>query len=106
MTGSSTISFLPELERIIADRIREQVPGSYVAKLVAGGDKRLAQKVGEEAVELVLAATAGDSAEQLEEAADLLFHLLVLLHAKGLALADVAAVLENRHARKEPGGPR
>ncbi|MEX2496504.1 MAG: phosphoribosyl-ATP diphosphatase [Woeseia sp.] len=91
-------SFLAVLEDIIAGRLREKSSGSYVASLAAGGDKRLAQKVAEEAVEVALAVTAGDRKEQLEEAADLVFHLLVLLKAKDISLADVAAVLEQRHA--------
>jgi len=68
------------------------------ASLFAAGTRRIAQKVGEEAVELALAATAGDRDEQLDEAADLLYHLLVLLAAKDLSLADVAERLEERHS--------
>jgi phosphoribosyl-ATP pyrophosphohydrolase len=79
----------------------EKSPESYVASLVSAGDKRLAQKLGEEAVELVLAAAAGDRTEQLEEAADLLFHLLVLLNAKGIRLEQVVALLERRHAARQ-----
>jgi len=66
-------------------------------------DQRMAQKLGEEAVELALAAVSGDRAEQLDEAADLVYHLLVLLNARGLNLADVSAVLERRHARNSKG---
>jgi len=79
----------------------EKSPESYVASLVSAGDKRLAQKLGEEAVELALAVAAGDRAEQLEEAADLLVHLLVLLNAKGIRLEQVAALLEERHAARQ-----
>jgi phosphoribosyl-ATP pyrophosphohydrolase len=89
--------FLADLDELIRQRIREPVAGSYVASLVDAGDKRLAQKIGEEAVELAIAVTAGDRTEQAEEAADLLFHLLVLLNAKGIPLADVTALLEQRH---------
>ena len=96
MSNSDT-SFLTELENIIQQRIDEGAEGSYTVELVASGDKRVAQKVGEEAVELALAAVSGDRQEQLDEAADLLFHLLVLLHAKGLSLTDVSAVLRQRH---------
>jgi phosphoribosyl-ATP pyrophosphohydrolase/phosphoribosyl-AMP cyclohydrolase len=105
--ADSEIAFLASLEEIIRVRMTEQSPDSYVAALVAGGDRRLAQKVGEEAVELALAATAGDEREQLEEAADLVFHLLVLLNAKDLRLADVARLLEQRHkaARSADDGP-
>ena len=70
---------------------------SYTSSLAASGDKRIAQKVGEEAVELALASVAGNRAEILEEAADLVYHLLVLLNTKGLRLADVVTTLEGRH---------
>lgn len=94
---SDNLEFLEDLERIIDERRASQRPGSYVAKLTAAGERRVAQKLGEEAVELALA-TVGDGREaQLEEAADLLFHLLVLLRVKDLHLADVAARLEQRH---------
>jgi phosphoribosyl-ATP pyrophosphohydrolase/phosphoribosyl-AMP cyclohydrolase len=72
---------------------------SYVAQLVVQGDERVAQKVGEEAIELLLAATAGGRSEQVEEAADLVFHLLVLLARKGISFADVSETLSNRHNR-------
>lgn len=90
-------AFLADLEAIIRDRLEHPTADSYVAQLLREGRKRQAQKVGEEAVELVLAAAAGDTEEQLEEAADLLFHLLVLLNANGLGLKDVVTVLEHRH---------
>jgi phosphoribosyl-ATP pyrophosphohydrolase/phosphoribosyl-AMP cyclohydrolase len=94
---NSDISFLTELETIIQQRLNEGAKESYTARLVASGDKRVAQKVGEEAVELALAAISGDRQEQLDEAADLVFHLLVLLNSKGLSLTDVSAVLKQRH---------
>ena len=94
---NSDISFLTELETIIQQRLNEVTEESYTARLVASGDKRVAQKVGEEAVELALAAISGDRQEQLDEAADLVFHLLVLLNSKGLSLTDVSAVLKQRH---------
>ena len=94
---NSDISFLTELETIIQQRLNEGAEDSYTARLVASGDKRVAQKVGEEAVELALAAISGDRQEQLDEAADLVFHLLVLLNSKGLSLTDVSAVLKQRH---------
>ena len=97
----ASIAFLTVLEDTIRQRVQEPSPDSYVASLVAGGDRRLAQKLGEEAVELALAAAAGDKTEQLEEAADLLFHLLVLLNAKGLCLAEVTATLEQRHTSRK-----
>jgi len=95
---SNDIRFLPQLEQIIRDRIENPSDDSYTSQLIAAGDKRLAQKVGEEAIELAIAVTAGDTEEQLDEAADLVFHLLVLLHAKGHSLGDVAERLRQRHA--------
>ena len=94
------ISFLEDLDELIRERMAKKPPDSYVASLVSAGDKRLAQKLGEEAVELALAVTAGDTAEQIEEAADLLFHLLVLLNAKGIRLEQVTELLEQRHAAR------
>ena len=95
------LDFLHELESVIRDRLQRPVPDSYVTRLLREGTRRQAQKVGEEAVELALAAVSGDTPEQLEEAADLLFHMLVLLNSKGLKLADVVKVLERRHRRRE-----
>lgn len=94
------LAFLRELEVIIRDRIRKPGPESYVSSLLREGTRRQAQKVAEEAVELALAAAGGDEKEQLEEAADLLFHLLVLLNAGGLSLAGVVSVLEQRHRHR------
>ena len=94
---TNDIDFLAQLELIIRDRIENPSDDSYTSQLVEAGDKRLAQKVAEEAVELAIAATAGDAGEQLDEAADLAFHLLVLLQAKGHSLADVAERLRQRH---------
>jgi phosphoribosyl-ATP pyrophosphohydrolase/phosphoribosyl-AMP cyclohydrolase len=98
--GASGVGFLAELERTVAQRIADGDEKSYTARLVREGVKRVAQKVGEEGVETALAATAGDNAELANEAADLLFHLLVLLQAKGLTLGDALRVLEQRHAAK------
>lgn len=92
------IQFLKDLEEIIGNRLSEQPDTSYTASLAAEGDQRIAQKVGEEAVELAIAAVSGDRTEQLEEAADLVFHLLVLLKCKGLTLGDVVSVLVQRHS--------
>lgn len=99
--GATGVGFLGELERTIVQRIAEGGEKSYTARLVREGVKRIAQKVGEEGVETALAATAGDNEEFAGEAADLLFHLLVLLRAKGLTLGDVTRVLEQRHATKK-----
>lgn len=92
-----TVNFLAELDDIISDRLTDRPESSYTAKLAAEGITRLAQKVGEEGVEMALAAVAGDRQSQLDEAADLIFHLMVLLKAKGLSVHDVAEVLEARH---------
>ena len=88
---------LARLERTIATRAAEGDTGaSYTARLLAEGPKRAAQKVGEEGVEVALAGVAGDAAEIAEEAADLLYHLLVLLRARAVALDDVLDVLARR----------
>lgn len=92
------LAFLARLEQVIARRIAEQPEGSYTARLHAQGPGRLAQKVGEEGLELALAAVAGDDAAVLAESADLLYHLALLLKQRGLSLAAVAQELELRHA--------
>lgn len=90
--------FLAQLEEIIVDRRREANPEtSYVARLFNKGINKIAQKVGEEAVELVIEAKDHDEALFLNEAADLLFHYLILLNAKGYNLQDVTNVLKGRH---------
>ena len=93
----SNIAFLTKLEDVIQSRLENPPDGSYTASLVAAGGKRIAQKVGEEGVELALAAVTGDRDETIDEAADLVYHLLVLLRTQGMSLADVAARLEARH---------
>jgi len=94
------LEFLCRLEQIIAQRIADPPPGSYTAKLVEEGLTRIAQKVGEEGVELALAAVAQDDEAVIGEAADLLYHIVLLLKAKGLSLTQVAAELESRHAER------
>jgi phosphoribosyl-ATP pyrophosphohydrolase/phosphoribosyl-AMP cyclohydrolase len=91
------LAFLGQLETIIAARVDERPPGSYTTKLMDEGVGRLAQKVGEEGVELALAAVTQSDDKILGEAADLLFHMLLLLKAKGLTLAQVADTLQSRH---------
>lgn len=91
-------SFLQELDTLIAARESERPAGSYTTRLFEGGIRRIAQKVGEEGVETALAAVAQDDRELLGEAGDLLYHLLVLLRARGLGLADVESLLRERHA--------
>nr|WP_157098888.1 phosphoribosyl-ATP diphosphatase [Novosphingobium rosa] len=87
---------LERLEATIAARRSADPETSYVAKLNAKGLKKIAQKLGEEGVETVIAALAEDDAALTGEAADLIFHLIVLLQARGLGLADVCAVLDQR----------
>lgn len=91
------LSFLAELEQVIASRKGADPKSSYTASLYASGTKRIAQKVGEEGVETALAATVHDHDELVNESADLLYHLTVLLQQEGLALSDVIAKLQERH---------
>lgn len=91
------LAFLATLERLIAERDRQRPDDSYTSRLLEAGVKRIAQKVGEEGLETALAAATGDGKELTDEAADLLYHLLVLLRASGLSLADVVKTLEARH---------
>ena len=93
---SKSIAFLTELESVIAHRRSQPADGSYVTKLFSKGLNKIAQKVGEEAVEAVIAAKDDDVDEFKNEAADLLFHYLILLQEKGLRLADIAEVLATR----------
>ena len=91
------LAFIAALERLVAQRDAERPDDSYTTELFEAGVKRIAQKVGEEGLETALAAVAGDRDELTNEAADLLYHLLVLLRASGLSLADVVQTLESRH---------
>lgn len=96
--GAGALAFLGELERVVDGRFDERPEGSYTARLREAGAGRMAQKAGEEALELALAAVGTDDARVVAEAADLLYHVTVLLRHRGLALADVARELERRHA--------
>jgi phosphoribosyl-ATP pyrophosphohydrolase/phosphoribosyl-AMP cyclohydrolase len=95
------LGFLAELDALVASRHAGRPAGSYTTRLFEGGIRRMAQKVGEEGVETALAAVAQDDGELLGEAADLVFHLTVLLRARGWGLADVVDVLAKRHASEE-----
>ncbi len=92
-------NFLLYLEEIIALRRKASVDESYVARLFAKGMNKIAQKVGEEAVELVIEAKDNNEELFLNEAADLMFHYLVLLNAKGYKLQDVISILQKRHSK-------
>ena len=96
--GTSNLQFLSQLEAIVRDRMANPDSSSYTASLAAAGTRRIAQKVGEEGVEVALAAVSGDTDELIDEAADLVYHLIVLLQQSDLGLGDVAARLESRHA--------
>jgi len=93
------LDFLATLEAVIQDRLSNPKVGSYTAELAAGGRLKVAQKFGEEAVETVVAAVAEDDVRLTAEAADLIYHFLVLLNLRGLGLADVAAELERRYRK-------
>jgi len=96
MSGQD-LDFLLALESTIAKRLENPSEQSYTSGLVAQGAKRVAQKVGEEGVELALAAATGDREEIVNEAADLLYHTIVLLRSHGVELREVVASLEARH---------
>ena len=98
--GATGAGFLAHLDQVVADRLRSGDKSSYTARLAREGVARVAQKVGEEGVETALAALSASPAEFAGEAADLLFHLIVLLRVKKLSLHDAVAVLEKRHAAK------
>lgn len=93
---ADTLETLNRLTELLAKRKEADPAASYVAKLYSKGSKKIAQKVGEEAVETAMAVAAGDKEELIQESADLLFHLMVLLEAESLTLADVAKELARR----------
>lgn len=91
---------IDKLYSIVSDRISTQPSGSYTSELFASGIDRMAQKVGEEGVEVVIAAKNEDKELFTGEVADLWYHTLVLMHAKGVTPLDVLNELERRHAEK------
>lgn len=95
--GPDGVGFIAELSNIIKKRALDAPDVSYTARLMAKGLAKIAQKVGEEGVEVALAGRAGDDDELLNESADLIYHLLVLLEARGLSIEDVTNILRNRH---------
>lgn len=91
------MEFIKELQDLIDDRKINMPEGSYTTKLFRKGINKIAQKVGEEAVELVIEAKDSDDDLFLNEAADLMYHYLVLLSAKGKRIEDVVDILKERH---------
>jgi phosphoribosyl-AMP cyclohydrolase / phosphoribosyl-ATP pyrophosphohydrolase len=96
--AAASLAFLDSLEHIIRQRISERPSGSYTVTLFDQGIRRIAQKVGEEGLELALASVGQSDADVVGEAADLLYHVLLLLQAKQLSLAQIVAELAARHA--------
>jgi phosphoribosyl-ATP pyrophosphohydrolase/phosphoribosyl-AMP cyclohydrolase len=94
---ASPLHFLVQLEQVVSHRLSGNDSSSYTRRLVEAGPARVAQKVGEEGVEVALAAVTADADKLVGESADLLYHLIVLLRSKGLGLEDVARELERRH---------
>jgi phosphoribosyl-ATP pyrophosphohydrolase/phosphoribosyl-AMP cyclohydrolase len=97
--GAGGAGFLAHLDQVVASRLKSGDKKSYTVRLAQEGVARVAQKVGEEGVETALAALSGGRAGFTGEAADLLYHLIVLLRVKKLSLADAIAVLEKRHGK-------
>ncbi|MFZ8864769.1 MAG: phosphoribosyl-ATP diphosphatase [Rickettsiales bacterium] len=93
------IEFLNEITEIIKKRKLTQPENSYIAELVAEGLPKISQKLGEEAVEVVVAALAEDKARLVSESADLIFHLMILLDSKDLNILDVVKELDNRNKK-------
>jgi phosphoribosyl-ATP pyrophosphohydrolase/phosphoribosyl-AMP cyclohydrolase len=89
--------FLYRLEQIVSQRIEENIEDSYTNKIYKQGINRIAQKVGEEAVELIIEAKDNNMTLFKNEAADMLYHLLILLKAKGVTLSEIESILKNRH---------
>lgn len=107
LSGDGPVAnMLQRLERVVAARRASPPAGSYVAALLAKGESEVARKIGEEAIEVITAALGGEGDRRLvEEVADLWFHTLVLLGARGIPLTEVLEELARRHrARSRPGG--
>lgn len=96
------LAFIETLETLIASRIEESPENSYTARLAQKGILAIAQKIGEEGVELALAAAAQADDDVVNETADLLYHLLVMLAVRGIPLASVTERLERRHRERAP----
>ena len=102
--SASITGFLDQLSALIALRHRTMPENSYTTSLFRDGTARIAQKVGEEGVELALSRMKNDPEETKNEAADLLFHMMVLLEDADLAFSDVVAVLQERHKEESSNG--
>lgn len=100
-TDGERLAFLADLQRVIAERMAEKPEGSYTSRLVSQGAKRIAQKVGEEGLELALASAGGEDRDVIAESADLLYHLLLLLKSRNLSIELVVKELESRHVNRE-----
>jgi len=96
-SAAARVAFLAKLEDVIAQRATEKPEASYTARLLEKGVARVAQKVGEEGVELALASVGEPDQKVIDESADLLFHMLVLLRARDISLSQVVSELESRH---------
>ncbi len=104
-SSAQGLHFLLQLESLLESRIAERPDGSYTTRLLEEGTRRIAQKVGEEALEVALAAVSQGNDELRSEAADLLFHLLLLLKVRGLSLSQVVEELRQRHDHKQAVTP-
>lgn len=100
LTAAEPLAFLARLEQVIEQRISAGDESSYTARLFNAGTRRIAQKVGEEGVEVALAGVAAADADLVSESADLVYHLAVLLRARGLSLRQVADELAARHQKR------
>ena len=103
MSGDGSKFTLADLEQRISDRAKARAEVSYTRKLLDKGVAHCAKKFGEEAVEAVLAAVSEDRERLIAEAADVLYHLLVVLHARGITLAEVEAAARSAHQEIRPG---
>jgi phosphoribosyl-ATP pyrophosphohydrolase/phosphoribosyl-AMP cyclohydrolase len=98
-SGETAKGFIYKLEQIVSQRIDDNIPDSYTNKIFREGINRMIQKVGEEAVELIIEAKDDDIDLFRNEAADLMYHLLILLKAKGVSFESIERVLAKRHAK-------
>ncbi|MBX6340980.1 MAG: bifunctional phosphoribosyl-AMP cyclohydrolase/phosphoribosyl-ATP diphosphatase HisIE [Thermomicrobiaceae bacterium] len=101
----ATAAVVDEVARVVAERHRAPLEGSYTSYLLREGIDKIGKKIGEEAAEVIIAAKNADDAALVNEASDLIYHLLVLLEARGVATADVWRVLRERRGRPQPDQP-